>query len=311
LAGIRPPGGGRGELFDTLLLFENHPTGGLVGPVGTGELVVAGAEERDATHNPLTGWRRPGRRRAVEVPYRTGAAARAHAVGRRLVRALTSIAAATERPVERLELIPDDLRERILRGWAGPPSPPDERLTLVDVFRARAASAPGRVAVAGEAAAGGPASGGGAGTGRAELTYGELDELSDRLARRLVALGAGPETVVALALPRGVDMVVAVLAAWKAGAAYLPVDVSYPPERVALMLADARPAVVVATAETARAIPRDTPGARLLLDAPERGPGGALPGRTVRPEHPAYVIYTSGSTGTPKGVVVTHASVVN
>src|SRR5690606_30650291 len=75
LADIRPPGVGRGELFDTLLLFENHPTGGLVGPVGTGEL-VAGVEERDATHYPLTVCLRPGRRLAIEVSCRTGAASR-------------------------------------------------------------------------------------------------------------------------------------------------------------------------------------------------------------------------------------------
>jgi amino acid adenylation domain-containing protein len=140
------------------------------------------------------------------------------------------------------------------------------------------------------------------------LTYAELDAASNRLAQALVARGAGPERVVALALPRSTHLVTAILAVLKAGAAYLPLDPGYPADRIAFMLADAEPTLVLATAETADLVP----GA-LLLDEPVTAAGfpAKAPEVVLRPEHPAYVIYTSGSTGRPKGVVVPHAGIVN
>ncbi|SDI12815.1 non-ribosomal peptide synthase domain TIGR01720/amino acid adenylation domain-containing protein [Actinokineospora alba] len=121
------------------------------------------------------------------------------------------------------------------------------------------------------------------------VTYRALDSWSDRLAHKLITLGAGPERLVALALPRSVDMVVAQLAVLKAGAAYLPIDPDYPADRIRAMVDDARPLLVV-----------DDPA--WVADA---GDTAAVPVRP-HPDQPAYVIYTSGSTGRPKGVVVTH-----
>jgi amino acid adenylation domain-containing protein/non-ribosomal peptide synthase protein (TIGR01720 family) len=129
-------------------------------------------------------------------------------------------------------------------------------------------------------------------TGGAPVAYDELDRRANRLAHRLAACGAGPEELVALVLPRSVEIVVAQLAALKAGAAYLPVDPAYPAERITAMLADARPCVVV----------DDPAWVRDTADLPDWAPEV-----DIRPEHAAYVIYTSGSTGRPKGVVVTHA----
>ncbi|MER6583084.1 AMP-binding protein, partial [Nonomuraea sp. NPDC001023] len=120
------------------------------------------------------------------------------------------------------------------------------------------------------------------------LTYEELGARVDRLARRLAAGGAGRERVVAVVLPRSAELVVALLAVLRSGAAFLPVDPSYPAERRALMLADAAPSVVL------------TPG--WAGDAPGTPDAPPLPG----PGDAAYVIYTSGSTGRPKGVVGTH-----
>ncbi|KJK53822.1 AMP-binding protein, partial [Saccharothrix sp. ST-888] len=114
-----------------------------------------------------------------------------------------------------------------------------------------------------------------------------------RFAHALIARGVGPERVVAVALPRSVESVVAVLGVLKAGAAYLPVDPGYPASRIAFMLEDARPAVVV-----------DDPAVVVEGGWPETDPVVAVDVR-----HPAYVIYTSGSTGRPKGVVVSHAGV--
>ena len=129
----------------------------------------------------------------------------------------------------------------------------------------------------------------------AEVTYAELDSWSDRLAARLVDDGAGTGLVVGVALPRSVELVVALVAVAKSGAAFLPLDPDYPPERLEYMTADAAPTVVLADAAQIRA-------AR-AADAP--------PLDDVDPAGWAYVLYTSGSTGRPKGVAVPHAGIVN
>jgi nonribosomal peptide synthetase DhbF len=152
--------------------------------------------------------------------------------------------------------------------------------------------------------------------GRQSLSYTELNTRANQLARFLVSLGAGPERLVAVALPRSLDLVVAAFAVLKSGAAYLPVDPGYPAERIGFMLADASPAAVLTTALTGQGLPGGTP--KVLLDDPATraavsGQAGADltdTGRLapLRPSSPAYVIYTSGSTGRPKGVVVEHRS---
>ncbi|MEV7740099.1 amino acid adenylation domain-containing protein, partial [Streptomyces sp. NPDC088921] len=150
------------------------------------------------------------------------------------------------------------------------------------------------------------------------VSYAELDVRANRLARLLVAEGVGPESVVAVCMERGVDLVVALLGVLKAGGAYLPVDPAYPAERMAFMLEDAAPVVVLTTTRSGPTLPPDTP--RITLDAPTvTDTLDALAADALRPderaaptasEHPAYVIYTSGSTGRPKGVLVEHRSVV-
>ncbi|WP_272923994.1 amino acid adenylation domain-containing protein, partial [Streptomyces sp. SID3343] len=148
------------------------------------------------------------------------------------------------------------------------------------------------------------------------LTYRELDERANRLAHLFVARGVGPEDVVALALPRSTDLVVALLAVLKAGAAYLPLDPEYPPARLAHMLADARPALLVTTTKTRSDLPTTPDTPTLLLDASQTTTDLAdrpthNPTPDLLPDHPAYVIYTSGSTGRPKGVVMPSGALVN
>ncbi|PWG12796.1 hypothetical protein DF268_15075 [Streptomyces sp. V2] len=166
---------------------------------------------------------------------------------------------------------------RFLRG---------EPETVAAAFEAVAVRHPGRIAVRDR-------------DGR--LTYGELDARAGELARRLAGRGVGPEDVVAVVLPRTVDLAVAVLGVLKAGAAYVPVDPAYPRGRVAYLLDDARPRVTLTTPEAAAGLPGAmTPeGGGPTADPVPAGPGNA-----------AYVIHTSGSTGRPKGVVVAHRSVL-
>ncbi|MFJ5885575.1 amino acid adenylation domain-containing protein [Kitasatospora cineracea] len=146
---------------------------------------------------------------------------------------------------------------------------------------------------------------------RTTLTYRQLDARAGALARRLTALGVGPEDRVAVALPRDSGLAVALLAVLKAGAAYLPLDPGYPAARLAYMLADAAPRLLLTTPEVHAGLPGSAVP-HLYPDGADDGTGGAAdpsPGPAVDPAHPAYVIYTSGSTGRPKGVVVTHRGI--
>ncbi len=143
------------------------------------------------------------------------------------------------------------------------------------------------------------------------LTYRQLADRADRLARRLTRAGVTPESVVALALPRSADLVVALLGILRSGAAYLPVDPRYPAERLRHLLADTGPGLLLTDTATAAVLPTHTVPV-CLVDEPDQadGAGPGLPA-PPRPDQLAYVMYTSGSTGTPKGVALTHANVVN
>ena len=150
--------------------------------------------------------------------------------------------------------------------------------------------------------------------GEQRLTYLELNAQAEELARKLVVLGVGPESVVGISLPRSSILIVAILAIHKAGGAYLPLDPSYPRDRLVFMLDDANAKVIV-TQRAQAALFEATSAQLLLLDewALENTAGRTgveLPSRT-RPDNLAYIIYTSGSTGRPKGVALTHGSAVN
>ncbi|PTA47253.1 non-ribosomal peptide synthetase [Micromonospora sp. RP3T] len=221
--------------------------------------------------------------------------ASAETVARRYVRLLTAAVAEPERPVGALPLLTDEERDLVLRAAAGA-AHDLPAVTLTDEVQRQAAATPDAPALVCDGVT---------------LSYAELNTAANRLARLLVARGAGPETRVALALPRSCELVVAMLAVLKSGAAYVPVDTAYPAGRIGYLLADAAPALVVATADTAALVPGDA----LVLDG-EIGadqPGDDLTDTdrvaALRPDHPAYVLYTSGSTGRPKGVVVEHRAV--
>ncbi|MGA4378349.1 non-ribosomal peptide synthetase, partial [Ralstonia nicotianae] len=145
--------------------------------------------------------------------------------------------------------------------------------------------------------------------GETRLSYAVLNARANRLAHHLLALGVQPEDRVAVALHRCVDLPVAMLAIFKAGAVYLPVDPNYPAERVAFMLDDARPTLLLTTSTAGAGM--HAPGLRQLCldDLALDGLPAHNPGLPIAPQHAAYLIYTSGSTGKPKGVLVSHRGV--
>ncbi|MBO0801729.1 MAG: amino acid adenylation domain-containing protein, partial [Nocardiopsaceae bacterium] len=226
--------------------------------------------------------------------------ATAETIAARLTRVLEAVAADPGQRVGELDIFLPGEREQLLRESNGAAAPVPSA-TLPELLGAQAARTPDAVAVM---------------SGDEVLTYGELDERANRLARVLAARGAGPESVVAVAMGWSAGLVTALLAVLKAGAAYLPVDPGYPAERIAFMLADARPACVLTTSGVAPGLPGLGGAPVLALDDPALAaevaaqPGGGLDDgdRTaaLSRAHPVYVIYTSGSTGRPKGVMITH-----
>jgi amino acid adenylation domain-containing protein len=146
-----------------------------------------------------------------------------------------------------------------------------------------------------------------------ELTYAGLNRRANRLARRLHARGAGPDRLVAIDMERSLDLATAILATLKAGAAYLPLDPAYPPARLAFMLADAHPIVLLTHAARASAAPQEFAPLRLCVDEDRAAIAAQDETDLGLPAHAlnlAYVIYTSGSTGQPKGCMVTHHNVL-
>lgn len=208
-------------------------------------------------------------------------------------------------------LLPDE-RAALATGREATREPvPDE--TVADMLTAQVARTPDAVALV---------------FGERALTYAELDAHVNRLARLLLARGAGPEKVVALALPRSIEMVAALFAVLRTGAAYLPLDLDHPADRLRLMAEDTGPLCLVSTTAVAPTLRgEDGPVALevLLDDEAVLAELAALSGDGItdaerpafahgvpdRLEFPAYVIYTSGSTGRPKGVVTPYRGLTN
>jgi len=230
----------------------------------------------------------------------------------RFIRVLEQVA--DERPIRlsTLEVLGAEERASILTDWRGIAAVDDdvpaehEAYTLAEAFEAQAARTPDGIAVCCEGN---------------RASYAELSARSNRLARLLIARGVGPESLVAVAMDRSVDLIIALLAVVKAGGAYLPVDTAYPADRIEYLFSDANPAAVLCTTDTVAVRPAASETPAVVIDAPDTlerlaalDPGPVSDDeRTARllPEHPAYVIYTSGSTGRPKGVAVPNRNAVS
>ncbi|MBD0671976.1 non-ribosomal peptide synthase/polyketide synthase, partial [Streptomyces sp. CBMA156] len=291
-------------LFQTMLALQNAPSGTFDLPDlrVTTDLVGTGTAKCDLTFILTERPGEDGLSGVVEYSTDLFDAATVAAIAERWLRLLRTVAADPARRISRVDVLSaQELRELL------PPAVEDVAVsdtTVLDTAVERTITALVEEQVRADPAATAVV------CGDIALTYGELNARANRLAHALIERGAGPERLVALALPRSAELVVAVLAVLKAGAAYVPVDPKYPAARIGYLLQDSRPALLVTITETG-----ELPGAeqvdRLLLDTVDLdGLPDTDPGVAVDPGHPAYVIYTSGSTGRPKGVVVPHRNVV-
>jgi amino acid adenylation domain-containing protein len=232
-------------------------------------------------------------------------------VGAMLLTAVTNLVTVLEDdPANRLcavQVLTEAERDQILTGWNATVEPVAPA-TLAELFEAQVIRTPDAIAVVCDGGS---------------LSYAELSARASRLACHLAGLGAGPESVVAVMLERSADLVVALLAVVRAGAAYLPVDPGLPAERISYMLADASPVVAVTTravlagvglagAAGMELVVLDDPQATAVLDGQrDADPDDVGCLGPQLPDHPAYVIYTSGSTGQPKGLVMPGSTMVN
>ncbi|MFE7646433.1 amino acid adenylation domain-containing protein [Streptomyces phaeoluteigriseus] len=289
----------RHPLFQTLLALHNNTQPELdlpgldveFGAAGTGgarfDLAFDLAEEQDTTGAPA------GLAGRLEFSADLFTEDTARRLADRFAHLLDALTSNPGEPLSTVSALLPGERETLLEEWnqtpAHPYDGPPHRW-----FEQRAAAHPDRTALVCEDRA---------------LTYRELDEQADRLARALRARGAGPGSLVAVALRRSAELAVAVLAVHKAGAAYLPIDPAYPAERIGYVVEDAGPVLALTTTDVADGLPALHAVPRLLLDEPVPDAPG-LTGDPA-PADAAYTIYTSGSTGRPKGVVISFAAFAN
>ncbi|MGC0154782.1 amino acid adenylation domain-containing protein [Chromobacterium vaccinii] len=241
----------------------------------------------------------------IRCYFRYDAAVLDEALVRQLMRhyfaLLEAFAADDEQPVGGLSLLSAKEREQVLRGFNATERDFPRQALIHQLIEAQAESRPGAPAVehAGQA-----------------LTYAELNRRANRLARHLRLQGVRGDDAVALCARRGLDMVIGLLAILKSGAAYVPLDTAYPADRLAYMLGDCKPALVLVDDEGQAILEPVGGGARMINMARQAPAWAALSGDNPACLHLdasnlAYVIYTSGSTGNPKGVMIEHRGLVN
>ncbi|MGW2176461.1 non-ribosomal peptide synthetase, partial [Streptomyces sp. NPDC001705] len=296
----------RHPLFQVMLTLQNQGQARLdlpglrVAPVSGGlrvakfDLDVSLGEVTDGEGRPV------GLRGLVTGAADLFDAGTVDAVAERLVKVLSLVAADPRARVGQVQVLSEAERRQVVTDWNDTAVPKPET-TLLALFEDQVLRDPSAVAVV---------------YGDERVSYGELDERASRLAGVLAGRGVGPESVAAVMLERSVELVVTLLAVWKAGAAYLPVDPDHPSERLAFTLTDGRPSCVLTTRAHAGELPADLTVPVLAVDEAEPAGSDAAPATAgTRPVltagHAAYVMYTSGSTGRPKGVVVTHGGLAN
>jgi natural product biosynthesis luciferase-like monooxygenase protein len=291
---------GKGEpLFEALFVFENYPVGEAVQGLGGPErdLTLERVDLVETDNYPLTLVVQPGKTLELVLRYDVGRFEEAaiRRMAEHFERLLEQLAASPQGKVEQLSLLSAAERAQVLEGWNQTRRDFPRQGSVHQAFEAQVRRTPRAIAVQ---------------AGSERLTFAELNDRANVLAARLRAQSVGPDDKVGVVAERGVGMVVALLGVLKSGAAYVPIDPTYPDDRVRWMVEDSEVQILVTSGQVAEKLDglavqrlpeeslRDAPGEQALV-----GAGG---GETL-----AYVIYTSGSTGRPKGTMVTHRSVLN
>ena len=282
---------GAGTLFDTLLVVENYPDNdALLG--GAGSLRCDAIRNKGYTHYPLTLLVLPGERLRLLMEYRASVP-QPERFAARLMALLQQWIAQPDLPLPRWQLqIP---QEQALIAAVNRTGQAVADTTLHQAIADQARRTPERIALqdAGHS-----------------LSYRDMQRQAALLAERLTSAGIQPGDIVAVALPRSVRLSLALTAIVQTGAAWLPLDTGYPDERLAYMVEDAKPRLIITESALDARFAALAPTLRFdVLDDSGREPAPRPP--TGNGDYPAYVLYTSGSTGRPKGVVVNHRAIVN
>lgn len=200
-----------------------------------------------------------------------------------------------EKPIHQINMLTDAEKQQVVVGFNQTEAPYEKERTIYEIFERQAELFPERTAVVGS---------------DGSLSYRELNEKANQVARTLIRHGVQSDEIVGLVVERTTDMAVGIMGILKAGGAYLPIDPDYPEERIRYMLEDSGTSIVLSGKGLERSIPFD--GEVIGIDDEEiRESGSDNIGRTSGPENLAYIIYTSGSTGNPKGVMIEHHNVIN
>lgn len=281
-------------LFESLLVFENYPVDKML-QERIGNLTISDVRGRERTGYPLTlivGT--AGEKLSLLAIYdqRRFDPALVNSMLRHFETLLVNMTGNAQRRVEELTLLSEDERSVLLSNPNG--AIKSSPATITELFKHQVRRTPDNVAV---------------NCGDEQLTYRELDERAERLARELQRRGFGPESLVAVLLDRSVELIVVLLGILKSGAAYVPLDPSYPQQRIDDILRDSQARLLITRRSFAQRVPEQT---RVLWLDDQREEVAESAGQIsvdVTSDNLAYVIYTSGSTGRPKGVLITHANV--
>ncbi|MBC9909360.1 non-ribosomal peptide synthase/polyketide synthase [Chitinophaga varians] len=290
-----------GDLFDTLMVYENYPVDEetLSYPW---KLQIEQLQVEEHTNYPLSITIGVGQEITILLQYNTTLLSPAYIaqISDHFTQVLEYIVRYPAAKIGDVVLLNKNEQERIAVTFntAAQPLVPAGK-SAIDLFKERVALIPLETALVYETQA---------------LTYQELDKRSDQLALYLVSRGVQKETLVPVCLERSLDMVVAILAILKAGGGYLPIDPSYPAARISYLLEDSRATMMISSSDVVKRM--DIPAHIQLINTDDdwmaiKGEPGITLGTTPAPDDLAYVIYTSGSTGHPKGVMIEHKGLVN
>ena len=288
--------GGGASLFDSIVVFENHSFDAVMKAQG-GEWRKRSFELLQRSNYPITLAAYRDRELLVRLEYDVAGFDEQAAVRltNQLRRTLQLIAEDAGRRLADLETLSPEERHQIFIESNDTALDYPSDILFHELFEQQARLTPDDVAVV---------------CREENLTYSQLNESANRLAHYLIESGAGPEVIVGICLPRGIDLVVSVLGVLKSGSAYLPLDPSHPDQRLALMAEQAGARLLLTKGSIKHDLGHQIQQVDVERSATQSRNTGN-PARRADPQNPAYVIYTSGSTGTPKGAMIHHRSVVN